>query len=51
MRRFTLLDATFGVDTGEMTPTRKIKRKVVLQRYAREVAALRGEEVESAAAA
>ena len=51
VRRFTLLDATFGVDTGEMTPTLKIKRKVVLQRYAREVAALRGEEVESAAAA
>ncbi len=42
VKRFTLLAATFGVDSGEMTPTLKIKRKVVLQKYAREVAAMSG---------
>jgi len=43
VKKFTLLNTTFSVDGGEMTPTLKIKRKVVLQKYAREVAAMRGE--------
>jgi Long-chain acyl-CoA synthetases (AMP-forming) len=51
VRRFTLLDTTFSVDSGEMTPTLKIKRKVVMQKYAREIAAMRGEDIEAAAAA
>jgi long-chain acyl-CoA synthetase len=42
IRRFTLLPDTFSIETGEMTPTLKIKRKVVLQKYAREVAEMRG---------
>jgi long-chain acyl-CoA synthetase len=51
IKKFALLNATFSVDTGEMTPTLKVKRKVVLQKYAREVASLRGEEAEAAVAA
>jgi long-chain acyl-CoA synthetase len=42
VKKFTLLNTTFSVDTGEMTPTLKIKRKVVLQKYAKEVAEMRG---------
>ena len=43
VKKFALLNATFSVDGGEMTPTLKIKRKVVLQKYAKEVAAMRGD--------
>jgi long-chain acyl-CoA synthetase len=42
IKKFTLLDAAFSVESGEMTPTLKIKRKVVLQKYAREIAEMRG---------
>lgn len=42
VKKFTLLSATFSVESGELTPTLKIKRKVVMQRYAREIADLRG---------
>lgn len=42
VRKFTLLNTTFSVEGGEMTPTLKIKRKVVLQKFAREVAEMRG---------
>jgi len=48
IKRFTLLSATFSVDSGELTPTLKIKRKVVLQRYAREVAEMRGDSADAA---
>jgi long-chain acyl-CoA synthetase len=44
VKKFALLNTTFSVDGGEMTPTLKIKRKVVLQKYAKEVASLRGGE-------
>lgn len=42
VKKFALLSQTFSVDGGELTPTLKIKRKVVLQKYAAEVSALRG---------
>ena len=43
IKRFTLLAVTFSVDSGEMTPTLKIKRKVVMQKFAREIAEMRGD--------
>jgi long-chain acyl-CoA synthetase len=43
IKRFTLLPVTFSVDSGEMTPTLKIKRKVVMQKFAREIAEMRGD--------
>ena len=42
VKKFALIGATFSVESGEMTPTLKIKRKVVLQKYAKEVAEMRG---------
>jgi long-chain acyl-CoA synthetase len=48
IKRFTLLPVTFSVDSGEMTPTLKIKRKVVMQKFAKEIAEMRGETVEAA---
>ncbi len=42
VKKFALINAQFSVDTGELTPTLKIKRKVVLTKYAKEVATLRG---------
>jgi long-chain acyl-CoA synthetase len=49
IKRFTLLANNFSVDSGELTPTLKVKRKIVLQNYAREVAAMSGEASEAAA--
>ncbi|MBK8984954.1 MAG: long-chain fatty acid--CoA ligase [Chloroflexi bacterium] len=34
VKAFTLLPASFSQETGELTPTQKIKRKVVAQKYA-----------------
>ncbi|MES2464360.1 MAG: long-chain fatty acid--CoA ligase [Armatimonadota bacterium] len=50
IKRFTLLPVTFSVDSGEMTPTLKIKRKVVMQKFAREIAEMRGETADAAVA-
>ena len=44
VKKFTLLSGTFSVEGGELTPTLKIKRKVVLQKYADAVSAMRGGE-------
>ncbi len=34
VRKFTLLDKPFTVEDGELTPTQKVRRKVVEERYA-----------------
>jgi long-chain acyl-CoA synthetase len=37
VKKFSILPKPFGVDSGELTPTLKIKRKAVAQLYAREI--------------
>jgi long-chain acyl-CoA synthetase len=40
IKKFVLLDAEFSVASGELTPTLKIRRRVVLERYVETIAAL-----------
>jgi long-chain acyl-CoA synthetase len=35
VRRFTLLDRQFSIEDGELTPTQKVRRSVIEERYAR----------------
>ncbi|HZX95648.1 MAG TPA: AMP-dependent synthetase/ligase [Myxococcales bacterium] len=37
IKRYKVLKARFSVDGGELTPTLKLKRKVVAQKYAKEI--------------
>jgi long-chain acyl-CoA synthetase len=37
VKKFAILTKPFGIDSGELTPTMKIKRKVVAQKFAREI--------------
>jgi long-chain acyl-CoA synthetase len=41
VRRFTLLDHPFSIETGELTPTLKVRRPFIKQRYAKELEAMR----------
>ncbi len=37
IKRFKLLDQPWGVDSGELTPTMKLKRKVIAQKFTKEI--------------
>ena len=40
IKRFVVLDHDFGVETGELTPSLKLKRKVVAEKYKSELEGL-----------
>jgi long-chain acyl-CoA synthetase len=40
VRKFILLETEWSQDTGEMTPTMKLKRKIIYQMYAKEIESL-----------
>jgi long-chain acyl-CoA synthetase len=40
VKKFTVLSRAFGIDSGELTPTLKVKRKAVNQNFAREIEAM-----------
>jgi long-subunit acyl-CoA synthetase (AMP-forming) len=42
IKRFALLASEFSVDGGELTPTLKLKRRVIYQKYAAEIERLYG---------
>lgn len=37
VKKFTLLPQAFSMELGELTPTLKLRRKIILQRYQREI--------------
>lgn len=37
VKRWTLLDHDFAQETGEITPTAKVRRMIIAQRYAQEI--------------
>ena len=37
VKRFKLLDRPWGIDSGELTPTLKLKRKVINQKFSKEI--------------
>jgi long-chain acyl-CoA synthetase len=43
IKKFTILPAPFSIDGGELTPTLKVKRKVVAEKYAKEIDAMYAE--------
>jgi long-chain acyl-CoA synthetase len=51
VKKFVILPADFSVATGELTPTMKLKRKIVSQKYATQIEGLYKEEPATAGAA
>ena len=43
IKKFRLLPVQFGVESGELTPTLKLRRKAVNERFAREIEELSGD--------
>ena len=43
VKKFHLLPAEWNIDNGELTPTLKLKRKVIEQRYTKEIEGMYGE--------
>lgn len=43
VKRFTLLATPFSMESGELTPTLKLRRKIIAQRYQLEIDAMYGE--------
>jgi long-chain acyl-CoA synthetase len=44
IKRFRLVPEEWSLESGELTPTLKLKRRVILQKYAHEIAALYADE-------
>ena len=42
IKRFSVLDGPFSIEGGELTPTLKVRRRVVCQKYSREIATMYG---------
>ncbi|NLW66550.1 MAG: long-chain fatty acid--CoA ligase, partial [Bacteriovoracaceae bacterium] len=40
IRKFTLLPREFSIESGELTPTLKMKRKIINQNFAGEIEAM-----------
>ena len=40
VKKFAILGKPFGIDTGELTPTMKLKRKVIAQKFSKEIEAM-----------
>ena len=40
MKKFALLTTPFTMEAGELTPTLKIRRKIIAERYKKEIDAL-----------
>jgi long-subunit acyl-CoA synthetase (AMP-forming) len=49
IRKFVLAKSDFSVESGELTPSFKKKRKVIEQRYRQEIDALYAEQAQYAA--
>ena len=40
MKKFTLLSKEFSIELGELTPTLKLRRKIIMKRFKKEIEAM-----------